>query len=1185
MAQGIPLSSLFRVKGRFRRSVNVVEDSRDGSALSSYIVTPLARSALGQIALGLRPGSLHRSWSITGPYGTGKSACALFISRVLAYPLDRAARELLKGSDPGLYQEVMRGIPELAEGGFFIVPVVGSRTPLPLTIVDGLTKALSGLEGADPHLSDILRDLAILEDSIRRGLPVSPSELVGLIERTAAGLPQVDSRILGLLIIIDELGKLLEYAALDPKHADIFLLQQLSEVADRSTKAPIGLMVVLHQDFARYADRLGAIQQQEWRKVHARFKDIAFLASQDEMLGLLQAALEQSGSLDGLADICMAEAQRARELEIGPLELDRRTLVERLAGCAPLHPVVALLLVRLFRRHLAQNERSLFAFLSSGEPHALQEFLQEAYWDGRSRPFYRIDRLYDYVADSMGSALYSLPLGKRWAEIDESLERLPADSPSIDARVIKAIGLLGLLGDQRHLKPSLPVLVYALEDGSVTAEDVRSAVRRLERSRIVVYRHYKCAYALWEGSDIDLEERFQTALARLDRSEDLASQLTAHAPLNPYIAKRHLHETGTLRYFAPLVTHVDRLEELRSRPAGSSDGIIAFVLGEPDTPPEAVLARVEETARLLSSPERELIFFAVPKDLSGIAEALEEMRALEWVQENTPELQGDAAARKELLARKLDAQGRLSRLCARVFDRSSSNSACLWFWNGKVRQFKTPADLSSALSEACDLAFHGAPILQNELVNRASLSSSAAAARRNLIERMLANPSQYRFGMETGFPPEVSIYLSILERSRLHHRDGQRWVLGPDPSGDPCRVAAVWNAIDGFLSSTEGGKKPVSELFALLRRPPYGLRDGVLPILLATALLHWENDVALFELGTFIPRPDIVVFERLMKRPDQFQLQRYRLDGTRLRMLRQYSALLQEGRAPSEPPTLLSAIRPILGIARKLNGYARATSRVSSQAAAVREALFSAREPHRLLFESLPRSLGMDPDRVASDERAADRFFEELRGALAELAVAYDRLLEEIRGRLFASLRLPAELDLARVEIQQRAAALQPFAPDLKVRAFLHRIADPTLPAERWLESVAAGLAGKVPAQWGDQDLARFELALAEMSTQMRRIEEVALELGRGPQIDGEGRLFRLSIMHSSGEERKGLVRLLPGEEEAARAVADEIEEQLRGRGLPESLVLAALAELARRALSASTTEHEEHTAQDVTKG
>jgi hypothetical protein len=64
-------------------------------------------------------------------------------------------------------------------------------------------------------------------------------------------------------------------------------------------------------------------------------------------------------------------------------------------GFDAVHPLTALVLGPLFRQ-LAQNERSLFAFLASSEPFGFQEFLHQQVWAKPSCETYRLDRLYDY---------------------------------------------------------------------------------------------------------------------------------------------------------------------------------------------------------------------------------------------------------------------------------------------------------------------------------------------------------------------------------------------------------------------------------------------------------------------------------------------------------------------------------------------------------------------------------------------------------------------------------------------------------------------------------------------------------------------------------------------------------------------------------------------------------------------
>jgi len=93
--------------------------------------------------------------------------------------------------------------------------------------------------------------------------------------------------------------------------------------------------------------------------------------------------------------------------------MGKAELLGLLHRCWPLHPLVTLLLGRLFQK-LAQNERSVFAFLESAEPMGLREFLSRD--DRDSSLVYGPDRIYDYLIGSLGEGLYAHWHGKRWAE-------------------------------------------------------------------------------------------------------------------------------------------------------------------------------------------------------------------------------------------------------------------------------------------------------------------------------------------------------------------------------------------------------------------------------------------------------------------------------------------------------------------------------------------------------------------------------------------------------------------------------------------------------------------------------------------------------------------------------------------------------------------------------------------------
>ena len=71
---------------RFLRSVHLETDLLDADSLQGYLVTSGTRTVLPRLGLARQTSSANRAFTITGPYGTGKSAQSLFSARVLAPP-------------------------------------------------------------------------------------------------------------------------------------------------------------------------------------------------------------------------------------------------------------------------------------------------------------------------------------------------------------------------------------------------------------------------------------------------------------------------------------------------------------------------------------------------------------------------------------------------------------------------------------------------------------------------------------------------------------------------------------------------------------------------------------------------------------------------------------------------------------------------------------------------------------------------------------------------------------------------------------------------------------------------------------------------------------------------------------------------------------------------------------------
>lgn len=260
----VKISKLLNIQRRFLRSAQLERDFHDPAALQGYVVTTQTRQSFDRIVEGLDIKSGQRAWRITGDYGSGKSSFALLLA------------QLFSGKDSDLPPQIRKclDLSKIRQSRIRLLPILvtGSREPLAVAISRSLCNALDGtfdgrskskvLENLKEALSD--STVVISDQSALQFLLDANSELIA------------KEKAQGLLIILDELGKFLEFAAYHPDRQDIFLLQRLAELSTRSGKEPIFTIGLLHQGFNAYANQLSQSAQREWEKVAGRFDEILF---------------------------------------------------------------------------------------------------------------------------------------------------------------------------------------------------------------------------------------------------------------------------------------------------------------------------------------------------------------------------------------------------------------------------------------------------------------------------------------------------------------------------------------------------------------------------------------------------------------------------------------------------------------------------------------------------------------------------------------------------------------------------------------------------------------------------------------------------------------------------------------------------------------------------------------------
>ena len=1087
------LADAIAVESRFARSANLERDVDRREPLDGYIVTARALDVLERITTTAAQGPAGGAWSLTGPYGSGKSSLALLLDAALgeAGETQEVALRLIDDASPSVSALVRRAHHRHGthESGFHRGLVTANREPLSHTVLRALHAAVlrsygkippASRFGAAKTLRGALED-ASANDPRRTG--PSPAALVEIARCLAEDAP--------LLLVIDEFGKNLE-AIGDGGAADPYLLQQLAE-AGQGSGLPVFVLTLQHLSFEDYLAGTDGPHRREWAKVQGRFEDVAFVESAVQTRALIGTVFDVGD--DKLVPRIERWAQHhAKEMRaLGIADLADPKVV---AGCYPLHPLAAFVLPELCNRY-GQHERTLFSFLTSPDSASAASYLSVTNVPTRGPlPSLGLEVIYDYFVASGALNLSTPRQSTRWTEIATRLR----DSHGLtepQVRLAKAIALLNLVATTGTVRASKQVLTLVDADSATTLDELDSA-------GIVTYRDFADEYRIWHGTDIDIRSLLDTAHQRVQR-QSLAAILSATVPPQPVVAARHSAEHNVLRVFAR--RYADSSESIGPLDAFSPyDGEVLLVVGEDQTAPTV--------AQSLNGAKP--VVAAVPDNLTELSTAAREVATVTDALDD-PTVSDDWVARLELGERLAQSRSTLDSAIIGTF----SAEDCTWILLGEEENTILPAGRgSAALSAAADIAYSSTPTVRNEMLNRTDLTSQGAKARRLLLKAMIEHGSDPDLGLE-GYGPEMAIYRAFLERTGLHgddKRNDTKIFRAPTDRS----LCPAWDVLETHFERARARRLNLGDIYAALLSPPIGMKAAVVPVFVTAGLLAFADEIAIYEHGTFKPLLTIEISERLVSNPGHFDIKHFaNTTGARQQVIdalaRRFEVLPRFRK--QRVANVLAIVGHMVSRIGQLENYTLRTTNITATTRNARDALVVAVEPDELLFVTLPKALGFTPVEPGNKTYWNARAYADSVGDMIdELTDCYERLLTDL-----LKLLLTESAETSRRVVSGQAAALEGEVLDPAVRAFVMTLANDSVNSDSdWIEAVATVVGKKAPKEWTDDDLRRFRRELPEHLASFQRL--LALHADQRTHGRGAFDALRVTVTRSDGSEHVRLV-------------------------------------------------------------
>ena len=873
------LKDIISIASGFQSSVNIEYDFNDESKISGFIPTSSALSVINSILENTDNGRIERAKILTGAYGRGKSHIVL-VSLAVLYNKDSDKFKKLIKKIRKLDSESAQRIENYISSKKRLLPVIinGNSGNLSHSFLQALQQALHNYELDDimpeTHFSAAVQTierwrteypdtfqrfssmLNLEVDQFIRKLTTNDEEayqsFVELHPQLTAGSifnPFVNANVVdvydkvntalkakgysGMYVVYDEFGKYLETSIFHTTESEMKLLQDFAEKCNRESSQQLHLMLICHKDIANYIDDgLPKDKVDGWRGISGRFEHLVLSNNFHQMYEIISSTINKKKA--------WSDYQKQYEAVFSEL-LQTAKQDNYLSGkdelvvneCYPLHPVTTFLLPRLSER-IAQNERTLFTFLTSNQKNTLKEFVLGNEDDF---PIVTPDRLFDYFELELRKELKSSELHKIYILAARLLNQV--DEDSLDSKIIKTIAIIYCVQQFERVAPTIETIcnIYCV---SYDRKEITQKINELINQKYIVYRKNSTNFlCLKESSGTDINYVLDNKVTQL--REDFESALNMCAGNSFLYPVKHNEEKCITRYFEFKFIRYQNLRKnmLPETKTGASGCVYAVIFES-----ESDLRKALKEAKFQISDSRSIVI--VPTTYSTIRDSVYRYLAAKELRDNCG--YEDAVLHSEFDMITDDLETVIFQFIAQYTKPELGHA--IYYYGANAYHITRKSKLTELLSDICDQVYPHTPIVNNESINKDKLPGVAVTNRSKLTTAILENNEiQPNLGL-TGTGQDVSFMRSTLIQTGVLQQNESKVLFSAENAEESIRY--VLDVIRVFFQSTATkGERSLGELYTQLvdHQHGIGMKKGAIPVYIAVVLHEMKKDLIIKSNG------------------------------------------------------------------------------------------------------------------------------------------------------------------------------------------------------------------------------------------------------------------------------------------------------------------------------------------------
>lgn len=868
-------SNFIKANKEFQSAINIQYDLGNLEKIESYIPTSSSMKILKDFLANIYYGTKNNASLLVGPYGKGKSHLLLILLTLLYHRennnyiinellnrienVDSECAKIAKAVYKNKkYLPVIINFNSDNLNQAFLIAInnslnmAGLSDILPDTYFDSAMEVINGWKeykntikkfkllikekGID-RLSQLEKRLRLFDKEaydifkyafkeITSGIDFNPllnTDIVKMYDEVNYNLKEKYNYD-GIIIVFDEFSKFIESSSENNNIKDLKILQDIAELCNRASNPQMNLICITHKTINEYISKIPENKVDAWRTIEGRFVEKYFVTDSNQNYEMISNAIQKDSTkfnkfLDKNKEILLSNNTEAQDL-FGKIQYDEY-IKQIVLGCFPLSPYVAYALP-IISEKVAQNERTLFTYLCKYEPYSLMDFVEK---NEGSIEYIGFDSLYDYFEILFKKEIFNEQIHNTWLMVDACLKIV---NDEIDKNILKTIGIIYIINNFQELSPTLHNLCNILD---YNQEDIKNHLNDLiDIDNILYIKKSNYFIDFMPISTVNITKKIKDLVAIKFNKPNISKVLNSIRGIKYELPRQYNFEYKITRYFNRIFMTVDEVlsytdsEQILNE--YGADGVIIDLIYFNDSEKQTVKYWKERV-------DDDKIMVTIPNQPFGINEYIAQYEAVNYLYSDMQLIKQDNRIISQLDLLKDDLQDIIKKYIDKYYDFYSKNYL-LYINSNREMRFLKSNHITTLLSQMCKENFANSPIINNELINKNTVSTPVKKARDFIVELILSNKLR-KFDYKKN-SLECTLYRATIKNTGI---------LDNKIAGD---VNNLLQVIRSFVCEAQQNSLSFSELYHRLQSNELGLgiRRGIIPIYLSIVLHEFADNLVIY---------------------------------------------------------------------------------------------------------------------------------------------------------------------------------------------------------------------------------------------------------------------------------------------------------------------------------------------------